>query len=130
MVAIEDQRLACYRLEPVARFDLGPCQWCGRCRWRSRHRCRRSVPIRRQSSSPPKSGVSSRGVEAAANKKFLPHWSLYCSWAYNDATYDDDLQPLGGARIPTKGKQVVASPRHVGNAELDYDDGTLSAHYR
>lgn len=79
-------------------------------------------------------GVSSRGVEAAANWKFLPHWSLYGSWAYNDATYDDDVQPLGGTRIPTKGKQVVASPRHVGNAELNYDDGTLfgtlSAHYR
>ncbi|MDX5985211.1 TonB-dependent receptor domain-containing protein [Sphingomonas echinoides] len=78
--------------------------------------------------------VSSRGVETAANWRFAPHWSLYGSWAYNDATYDDNVQPLGGAVIATKGKQVVASPKNVGNAELNYDDGTLwggvTAHYR
>ena len=78
--------------------------------------------------------VSSRGVEAAANWRFAPHWSLYGSWAYNDATYDDNVQPLGGAVVATKGKQVVASPKNVGNAELNYDDGTLwggvTAHYR
>ena len=36
--------------------------------------------------------------------------------------------------VATKGKQVVASPKHVGNVELNYDDGTLwgqaTAHYR
>ncbi|MBU0556762.1 MAG: TonB-dependent receptor [Alphaproteobacteria bacterium] len=78
--------------------------------------------------------VSSRGVEAAANWRFAPFWSLYGSWAYNDATYDDDVQPLGGAVVPTKGKQVVASPKHVGNVELSYDDsklwGQVTAHYR
>lgn len=78
--------------------------------------------------------VSSRGIETAANWRFAPHWSLYGSYAYNDATYDDDVQPLGGAIVATKGKQVVASAKHVGTAELNYDDGTLwgglSAHYR
>jgi iron complex outermembrane receptor protein len=78
--------------------------------------------------------VSSRGVEAAANWKFAPHWSLYGSYAYNDATYDDNVQPEGGAVIATKGKQVVASPKNVASAELNYDDGKLwgqlSAHYR
>ncbi|QVM82388.1 TonB-dependent receptor domain-containing protein [Novosphingobium decolorationis] len=78
--------------------------------------------------------VTSRGVEAAANWKFAPNWSVYGSWAYNDASYDDDVQPLGGAIMPTKGKQVVASPKNVGNVDLDYDDGHLwgqvSAHYR
>lgn len=78
--------------------------------------------------------VSSRGVEAAANWRFAPAWSLYGSWAYNDATYDDNVQPLGGAIVATKGKQVVASPKSVGNVELNYDDGTLfggvNAHYR
>jgi iron complex outermembrane receptor protein len=78
--------------------------------------------------------VSSRGVEAAANWKFAPHWSVYGSWAYNDATYDDDVQPLGGTVVATKGKQVVASPKSVGTAELTYDDGTVwggvNAHYR
>lgn len=78
--------------------------------------------------------VSSRGVEAAANWRIAPGWSLYGSWAYNDATYDDDVQPLGGAVIATKGKQVVASPKNVGNVELNYDDGTIwggiTAHYR
>ncbi|MBI0475597.1 TonB-dependent receptor [Sphingomonas sp. MA1305] len=78
--------------------------------------------------------VSSRGVEAAANWRISSTWSAYGSWAYNDATYDDNVQPLGGAVVATKGKQVVASPKNVGNAELNYDDGTLwggvSAHYR
>ena len=78
--------------------------------------------------------VSSRGAEAAANWTFAPSWTLYGSWAYNDATYDDDVQPLGRAVVPTKGKQVVASPKVVGTAELNYDDGTLwggvNAHYR
>lgn len=78
--------------------------------------------------------VSSRGVEAAANWKFAPHWTIYGSWAYNDATYDDDVQPLGGTVVATKGKQVVASPKHVGTVELTYDDGKLwggvNAHYR
>ncbi len=78
--------------------------------------------------------VSSRGVEAAATWGFARHWSAYGSWAYNDATYDDNVQPLGGAVVPTKGKQVVASPKQVATAELNYDDGTLwggvNAHYR
>jgi iron complex outermembrane receptor protein len=78
--------------------------------------------------------VSSRGAEAAANWRITPGWSLYGSWAYNDATYDDNVRPLGGAVVATKGKQVVASPKQVGNVELTYDDGTLwggaTAHYR
>ncbi|MGU3316739.1 TonB-dependent receptor domain-containing protein [Sphingomonas sp. M6A6_1c] len=78
--------------------------------------------------------VSSRGVEAAANWRIAPGWSVYGSWAYNDATYDDNVRPLGGAVVATKGKQVVASPRHVGNVELNYDDGVVwggvTAHYR
>ena len=78
--------------------------------------------------------VSSRGVEAAVTWAFASHWSAYGSWAYNDATYDDNVQPLGGAVIPTKGKQVVASPKQVATAELNYDDGTfwggVNAHYR
>ncbi|WP_394662780.1 TonB-dependent receptor domain-containing protein [uncultured Sphingomonas sp.] len=78
--------------------------------------------------------VSSRGVEAAATWGFARHWSAYGSWAYNNATYDDNVQPLGGAIVPTKGKQVVASPKQVATAELNYDDGTLwggvNAHYR
>ncbi|MBY9063661.1 TonB-dependent receptor [Sphingomonas yunnanensis] len=79
-------------------------------------------------------GVSSLGVEGAANWRFLPHWSLYGSWAYNDATYDDDVRPLGGAVVPIRGKQVVASPKQVGTVELTYDDsvlwGGVNAHYR
>lgn len=78
--------------------------------------------------------VSSRGVEAAGNWKFAPHWTVYGSYAFNDATYDDNVQPDGGAVVATKGKQVVASPKHVASAELNYDDGKLwgqlSAHYR
>lgn len=79
-------------------------------------------------------GVSSRGIEGAANWRFAPNWSIYGSWAYNNATYDSDVQPLGGTLVATKGKQVVASPKNVGNVELTYDDhklwGGLTAHYR
>jgi len=78
--------------------------------------------------------VSSRGIEAAANWRFAQHWSVYGSWAYNNATYDDDVQPLGGTLVATKGKQVVASPRNVGSFELSYDNSalwaTFSGHYR
>lgn len=79
-------------------------------------------------------GVTSRGVEAAATWQFARHWSLYGSWAFNDATYDDDVELPGEAAVLTKGKQVVDSPRNVGNIQLAYDDthlwAQLSAHYR
>ncbi len=78
--------------------------------------------------------VTSRGVEAAANWRFAPHWSLYGSWAFNRSTYDDNVAAEGEETIVIKGNQVVGSPRNVGSFELDYDDGKLwgqlAAHYR
>ncbi|EDX80041.1 MAG: TonB-dependent receptor [Brevundimonas sp. 32-68-21] len=79
-------------------------------------------------------GVTSRGVETAISWRFAPAWSLFGSFAYNDAKYDDDVTPLGGATIATKGKRVVAAPKTVGGAELAYDNGTVwskvTAHYQ
>lgn len=79
-------------------------------------------------------GVTSRGVEGAANWRFAPFWSLYGSWGYNVATYDDDVVVPGRTAVRIAGNQVVAAPRHVGNLELGYDDDRFWAqaagHYR
>ncbi len=79
-------------------------------------------------------GVTSRGVEGAANWRFAPDWSLYGSWGYNVATYDDDVTVPGRATVAIAGNQVVASPRNTGNLELAYDDdrfwGEAGGHYR
>lgn len=78
--------------------------------------------------------VTSRGVEGAANWRFAPFWSLYGSWGYNVATYDDDVTVPGRATVAIAGNQVVASPRNTGNLQIAYDDdrlwGQLAAHYR
>ncbi|GBQ81883.1 TonB-dependent receptor [Gluconacetobacter johannae DSM 13595] len=71
-------------------------------------------------------GVTSRGVEGAANWRFARNWSLYGTWSYNDAHYDDNVAVPGStAVVPIKGKQVVAAPRNIGNVKLAYDDGTV-----
>jgi iron complex outermembrane recepter protein len=78
--------------------------------------------------------VTSNGVEAAVNWKFAPAWSIYGTWSYNHAYYDDNVVvPDSGTVVATEGKQVVASPRNLGNLQLSHDDGSswgqLSAHY-
>jgi iron complex outermembrane receptor protein len=71
-------------------------------------------------------GVTSRGVELAANWVFAPNWSLHGTWSFNDARYDDNVAvPLSNQVVATKGKEVVDTPRTVGGATLSYDDGSL-----
>ncbi|WP_438382370.1 TonB-dependent receptor [Asaia sp. BMEF1] len=69
--------------------------------------------------------VTSRGVEAAGNWRFRDNWSVYGSWSYNDAHYDDDIRSADGSILPISGKQVVGAPRNIGNFKLAYDDGNL-----
>jgi iron complex outermembrane receptor protein len=78
--------------------------------------------------------VTSQGVEAAANWNIAPHWSVYGTLSFNDAKYDDDVKVAGSNTVvPTRGKQVVASPRVIANLQISYDDGSawtrLSTHY-
>ena len=78
--------------------------------------------------------VTSRGLEGAVNWKPIQYWSIYGTWSYDDAHYNDNVViPSTGEVVDTKGKFVVAAPRNIGNIQLAYDDGALwgqiSAHY-
>ncbi|MBM9400729.1 TonB-dependent receptor [Gluconacetobacter azotocaptans] len=69
-------------------------------------------------------GVTARGVDAAFNYQFAPHWSIYASYAFNDSYYNDNVNS-GGTIYNIKGKNVVAMPRNLANVQLGYDDGTI-----
>ncbi|MBB2201462.1 TonB-dependent receptor [Gluconacetobacter tumulisoli] len=69
-------------------------------------------------------GVTARGVDAAFNYQFAPHWSIYASYAFNNSYYDNNVNS-GGTIYNIKGKNVVAMPRNLANVQLGYDDGTI-----
>ncbi|MFT3978422.1 MAG: TonB-dependent receptor [Sphingomonas bacterium] len=69
--------------------------------------------------------VTTNGVEMAGTYRFTHALSLYGSYAFTDAKYDDDV--LSGQLWAVKGKQVVNTPRHMANADLSYDDGAIIA---
>ena len=69
--------------------------------------------------------VTTNGVEFAGTFKITSALSLFGSYAYTDAKYDQDV--LSGVLYPTKGKQAVDTPKHLLNAELAYDDGNFFA---
>lgn len=70
--------------------------------------------------------VRSMGVEVAGEVRFGGGFSAYVAYAYNDATYRDDVfNRLGAVVAATKGKRVVDSPEHVLRGELAYDNGPL-----
>ncbi|MCH4023052.1 MAG: TonB-dependent receptor [Acetobacter sp.] len=69
-------------------------------------------------------GVTARGIDAAFNYNFAPHWSLYASYAFNDSRYNDNV--VSGATVYNiKGKRVVAMPRNLANVQIGYDDGSI-----
>lgn len=71
--------------------------------------------------------VRAQGFEASGQYK-LGAWTLFGSYSYNDNTYRNDVViKAGGVTtvIPTSGKTVVDSPRHLAHGELAYDDGNL-----
>ena len=73
-------------------------------------------------------GVESYGIEAAAQYKLTSALGLFASYAYNHATYEDNvLNANGTIRSVIKGKTVVDSPRHLLKGEIVYDDGQFSA---
>lgn len=88
--------------------------------------------------------VTSKGLEVALDWNFAENWSAFVSYAYTDATYEDDYQvavnhddddstPMISMTIPVSGKTVADAPKHLAKAEISYDDdnffGTLSANY-
>ncbi|MCW1988517.1 UNVERIFIED_ORG: iron complex outermembrane receptor protein [Sphingomonas sp. R1F5B] len=68
--------------------------------------------------------VTTNGVELAGTYHLTRALSLYGSYSYTDARYDDDV--LSGVLYPTKNKQVATVPAHLANAEIAYDDGVIS----
>lgn len=73
-------------------------------------------------------GVESYGIEAAGQYKLMDKVTLFASYAYNHATYEDNvLNADGTVRSAIKGKTVVDSPRHLIKGEIAYDDGQFSA---
>lgn len=67
--------------------------------------------------------ITTNGVELAGTFKVTSAISLFGSYAYTDAQYDQDV--LSGVLWATGGKQVVDTPKHLLNAELSYDDGNF-----
>ncbi|WP_186807710.1 TonB-dependent receptor [Swaminathania salitolerans] len=70
-------------------------------------------------------GVISRGIDTAVNWQFLPNWSLFASYAFNNSFYQDDVYAGGTVTARIKGKNVVAMPRNLANLQLGYDDGRI-----
>jgi iron complex outermembrane recepter protein len=70
--------------------------------------------------------VRSYGFEAGGEVRFGDGFSAYLAYAYNDATYRDDVVNAAGALVAaTRGKTVVDSPEHVLRLELAYDQGPI-----
>ncbi|MBW4331629.1 TonB-dependent receptor [Stakelama sp. CBK3Z-3] len=69
--------------------------------------------------------VTTNGVEATGTYRPVRFLSLYASYSYTHAEYDDDvLNGAGEVAVATAGKAVVNQPRHLANAEIAYDNGT------
>jgi len=69
--------------------------------------------------------VRAQGIEASGEYK-TGAWTLFGSYSYNDNTYRDDVViDVDGdvTVIPTAGKTVVDSPKHLLHGEVAYDDG-------
>ena len=79
-------------------------------------------------------GVTGKGFEAAGTWRFMPNWSLFSSYSYNESTYNDDVKNGSGVvTMATRGKTTFDTPKNLAKIELGYDDGaifgTLGASY-
>ncbi|HQS98520.1 MAG TPA: TonB-dependent receptor, partial [Novosphingobium sp.] len=69
-------------------------------------------------------GVRALGLEAAVDVKLPGGFGAFASYSYNDTTYRDDVTIKAGATttvLPTAGKTVVDTPKHLLRGELSYD---------
>jgi iron complex outermembrane recepter protein len=71
--------------------------------------------------------VRSRGVETAITGRVTDDISITGSYSYNSNTYRDDVIDGNGNRVPTAGRTVVDSPKHLLKAEFAYDNGVVFA---
>lgn len=79
-------------------------------------------------------GVETKGVEIAGNYKFMKHFNIYASYAYNDSKYEDNVTDATGAILQTtKDKTVVNAPKNLLKTDFIFDNGkffaSLSANY-
>lgn len=73
-------------------------------------------------------GVTAKGFEAAADWRFLPDWTAYGSYAFNDTRFDGDTFDGSGALVArTDDKIVPDTPQHLFKFEVGYDNGSLFA---
>lgn len=78
-------------------------------------------------------GVRSAGIEASGELRFGQGWSALASYSYNDNTYRDDVvirtKDAAGmdvvTTVPTAGKTVTDSPKHLVHGEVSYDQGPI-----
>ncbi|MEO0032490.1 MAG: hypothetical protein RIS94_2248 [Pseudomonadota bacterium] len=77
-------------------------------------------------------GVRAQGIEASAEYKFGNGLSAFASYSYNNNTYRDNVvitTTVDGVTsttvIPTQGKTVVDSPKHLAHGEIAYDSDTV-----
>jgi iron complex outermembrane receptor protein len=78
-------------------------------------------------------GVRSAGIEASGELRFGQGWSALASYSYNDNTYRNDVvirtKDAAGndvvTTVPTAGKTVTDSPRHLVHGEVSYDQGPV-----
>jgi iron complex outermembrane receptor protein len=72
--------------------------------------------------------VHSYGAEVSAFYRIVRPLSLFASYSYNRATYEDDVRNAAGTVLTaTAGKTVVDTPEHMVKGEIVYDDGTFFA---
>jgi iron complex outermembrane receptor protein len=73
-------------------------------------------------------GVKTQGVEAAGTWTITHDWSLFGSYAYTDAKYEDNVfDGTGALQARTSGKTVVDTPKHLAHGEVAYDNGAFYA---
>ena len=72
--------------------------------------------------------VHSYGGELSAFYRIARPLSLFASYSYNRATYEDDVRNAAGTVLTaTAGKTVVDTPEHMAKGEIVYDDGSVFA---
>ncbi len=70
--------------------------------------------------------VRSLGAELGLTWQPVKAVTITASYAYNENTYQDDVVNAAGVVVQAiRGRTVVDSPRHIGNLEIAYDDGSL-----
>lgn len=72
--------------------------------------------------------VESYGAEVSAFYRVLPPVTLFASYSYNKARYQDDVVDAAGTVLTaTAGRTVVDTPEHMAKGEIVYDDSRFFA---